>query len=1001
MDDNFVKFESINKERAKDIADRYVKNKPGVTRAEIILTNKCQLKCAYCQLQLEESCNEVRVEHEVLKKTIIQWLESGCKFLHFTGGEATLCEKLPEYVEMASKYGAEVTLSTNGVNDVSLYENLVRRGVNCFHISLDTLDASVFDRQVGVPGSYEKVLKTIETITRLRDEENYRTRLVLNVCITPKTFDSLVDTTRFMLSLKPNDIKLIPIAQLKEKWEDYEEKYESGIKQQLMEMIPEGEGFNMLRSRVKFLIAKRFRRYNDKRTVPPCYLSQDERTIDPEGNYYGCYINYREGATPIGNIKEDSYQLQSEKLRKHMMNFTNSEICQKYCADITVMCNKYIDNIVHEQDDAICYDMGNVNVTRNTCGNKAYNLERMYEEGINVPSGKYIRSQFLKKCFIEDNIEAYKTIADRTNKYTYNTAIRQWIQGQNIPDALMELCEKIFNQYAGKTLIVRSSSDSEDDNNSSYAGMFLSVGDIKTVGDLAKAVRDVYGSKYSGMIDEADDIEMGVIVQEMVEPDIAGVAFSINPVSGKNEYVLNYNMGSCEQVVDGEAITEEIIDKGQPVSENLSECQLKTIIAHIEKIKGILDREVDMEVDMEWAFLNDQFYVLQARPVTTVHKNKIKGENIYVDATDVERLQQLDMAMIGNAHKRYMEKHYQIRKIALDNNIPFPEVGYLFYNRQSLDEAVFDELVPNAKVYKVVSEQQTRTIGRGEIIDYLKKVDLEKNEFGNEDNIVRIQVITLTEACGNCCMTENGHIFIEYMPGGFGGFLTGELPFSSYIIDASDSNYKIIERYNPSYSAKWVFDSDSNKFRKTSLDPFIYDLNQSVLLQIVEMLRNLSEKLENGRLEWEMENDKVYLNDISFENKEIKSLTLSRNVLSPGKMSGEIRIIENINDIKDVLKGRSIIAESDFYEALRSDKLKEFKEKHDMKEGEKYIIVAQYAHPSFSLLFDNAGGFVFERGGMLSHLAILLRENAIPGRIQEGALEIYTNNQLVMEGKDE
>lgn len=343
----FIKFESINLKRADDIARRYPLKEYRVSRAEIILTNRCQLKCSYCQKHYEEDAYEPVVEHEVMKKNLQEWLENGCRFLHFTGGEVTLCKDLGEYVEMAAKYKAEITMSTNAVNSPAVYEDLIRKGVNCFHISLDTKNPEVFDKQVGVAGSYNKVIENIKLITRMRDEEHFKTRLVLNVCITPQTFSNIVEIVEFMLSLKPNDIKLIPISQLKDEWGKREEEYNKEYKPKLLEMIPDTDGFNMLRSRVESLVQTKFRGYNNKREVPPCYLSQDERTVDPDGNYYGCYINYREGAEAIGNIREDSFVSQSEKLRAHMKDFTSSDICQRYCADLTVLCNKYIDSKVN------------------------------------------------------------------------------------------------------------------------------------------------------------------------------------------------------------------------------------------------------------------------------------------------------------------------------------------------------------------------------------------------------------------------------------------------------------------------------------------------------------------------------------------------------------------------------------------------------------------------------------------------------------------------------
>lgn len=709
MSESFGKFESINMDGAQDIVRRYPKKEYGVTRAEIILTNRCQLKCAYCQLPLQEMFEEQVVEHEVLKRTICQWLDYGCKFLHFTGGEATLCKHLLEYVEIASKRGVDVTLSTNGINDLSLYEELIRKGVNVFHISLDTMDPEVFDHQVGVVGSFGKVMQTIRLITRMRDEEHYRTKLVINTCITANTFDTLVDIVKFMLSLKPNDIKLIPIAQLKEHWEEYDEKYECKMKEQLISMIPEEEGFTMLRSRVKSLVKKSFRGYNDKRVVPPCYLSQDERTIDPAGNYYGCYINYREGAKPIGNINDDSFITQSEKLRKHMMNFTNSDICQKYCADITVMCNKYIDSKVRESNSAIYLEMGSVHVTRDEYGNKAYNLERLYEEGIEVPKAYYINSKFLNHIFIEEQ-EEYNELLRTLNSYNRNTGIRQWIIGQEPDFELLHLCEEIYSRFQGKKVAVRSSTNAEDGTDKSYAGVFESILDVTDVDTMVEAIRQVYTSKYSYLIESPDKVHMGIIIQEQIEADYAGVVFTANPVSGEDEYVINYTKGACEQVVSGKESSEVILGKNieNPLLGELSADLSEKIIVTIRKIETIYGEPMDIE----WAVRGNEIYILQARPITTLDKIKVTDKNLYIDSLAKDELEQYDMSAIRKAHKKYMEKHYRVRKMALDAGLLFPDVGYFFYNKKTLDDAVFSEMVPDSLIYKVVSENEIRTLDK-------------------------------------------------------------------------------------------------------------------------------------------------------------------------------------------------------------------------------------------------------------------------------------------------
>ena len=151
--------------------------------------------------------------------------------------------------------------------------------------------------------------------------------------------------------------------------------------------------------------------------------------------------------------------------------------------------------------------------------------------------------------------------------------------------------------------------------------------------------------------------------------------------------------------------------------------------------------------------------------------------------------------------------------------------------------------------------------------------------------------------------------------------------------------------------------------------------------------------MPNARAEWEMEGEKVYLNDISFEENVIKREELLRNQISAGEMSGEIRIINDLEELKKILRGRSIVPESDFYEATRSDELKQYLERHNINSTRRYIFVSESAHPTLSLLLPYSNGFVFEKGGMLSHLAIILRENHIPGIVEENARNKYCEGE--------
>lgn len=981
----FVKFESINKERACDIARRFPLNETAVTRAEIILTNRCQLKCVYCKQQLEQACYEKNIDHDVLMNTIEQWLKNGCRFLHFTGGECTLNPHLADYVELAAGYGAEVTLSTNAVSDLAIYENLIRKGANCFHISLDTFDPNKFDSQVGVKGSFERVIKVINLITKMRDEEHYNTRLILNVCITPATFDTIVDIVKFMLSLKPNDIKLIPMSQLKSRWGEYEEKYEKEMKSKLLDMIPDTYEYNMLKSRIQYLVKPIFRGYNNKRVVPPCYLSQDERTIDPEGNYYGCYINYREGAEPIGNINEDSYEEQSKKLRQHMLCFTNSEICQKYCSDITVMCNKFIDQKVHENEVFNFLNLGNVNILRSGFGNKAYNIERLYEEGILVPKSLFFNAHYLSSIYENKDSKELKAVQESLNDMTYSVGMKQWILSQDENAEIKLLVSKFMKDNPAENYVVRSSSTAEDSTEKSYAGAFDTILNLKSEKEICEAIKKVYASKYTYLVDNQDEVQMGVILEVQIPSEYSGVAFSKNPITGKDEIVINYSKGLCENVVSGEATSEIILQTKEEISDKyeISKDILEMLKSTLLKIQSMFDAPVDVE----WTIYDNKLYVLQAREITTiVHKEKIKGQNIYIDSLDTEKLNKYDLSCVSNSHKKYMSKHYLVRAKAAEANVNFPSVGYLFYNKTSLTQEIFDKLVPDAIVYKVTNDLQIRTLAKEAVVPYLKSLE------GEEDNIVRLQQITATNACGNVSVLANGNIYIEYIPGGFGGLNSENMQFSWKVVSPEG---KVISEVNHKYFEKWVFNSTYKKFEKEETDAEDYILADNVVSQLIDAAKKLNKIFENPRIEFELEGDKIYLNDITFENNSIDGDLFENKVLSEGSIGGEIRVLDDIDEIRTILKNRSIVAESEFYKAERSDQLKDFLKKINVDLNKKYVFVCRKAHPSLSVLMKYSSGFIFETGGMLSHMAIILRENKIPGMIIENALFKYKDGEII------
>lgn len=165
--------------------------------------------------------------------------------------------------------------------------------------------------------------------------------------------------------------------------------------------------------------------------------------------------------------------------------------------------------------------------------------------------------------------------------------------------------QSIISFCKGKDCIVRSSSLTEDSSETSKAGMFLSVPNV-TVNNVEEAIKRVIDS-YGKASD--DDV---VFIQPMLKsPQICGVAFTIDPNTSGNYYVLNYDeSGSTDSVTSGESnlLKTYYLFKDAQCS-NPSLVNVITAISEIEEIYQ------NVPLDIEFAVKDDAVYIFQVRPL--------------------------------------------------------------------------------------------------------------------------------------------------------------------------------------------------------------------------------------------------------------------------------------------------------------------------------------------------------------------------------------------------
>jgi pyruvate,water dikinase len=191
-----------------------------------------------------------------------------------------------------------------------------------------------------------------------------------------------------------------------------------------------------------------------------------------------------------------------------------------------------------------------------------------------------------------------------------------------------------------KRYAVRSSGELEDRASFSFAGQFATFLDVQGFEALLDAVHKVWDSAnsvlegtYMQQTGQSGDLRgMGVILQEMIDAAWSGVAFSINPVTGRSETIIEGVRGKGDKLVQ-EGVTPQrwIYHQGtwEPYDEKEAPPRelLQILVKDLQKLRKIFGSDVDVE----WAWDGVQLWYLQCRKVSTrkfptIYSNHISRE---------------------------------------------------------------------------------------------------------------------------------------------------------------------------------------------------------------------------------------------------------------------------------------------------------------------------------------------------------------------------------------
>lgn len=292
---------------------------------------------------------------------------------------------------------------------------------------------------------------------------------------------------------------------------------------------------------------------------------------------------------------------------------------------------------------------------RDGIGNKALGLARLGETGIEIAQWASLRSDFFAPWLleIESEFPFAELVANSPLDDSTRTALQASLAKLYFSEAQSEALAKL-SEILGKPangFAVRSSSQYEDMEAHSFAGIYKSLLGVQAVG-LKSAISECFFSSYEDKALEyiarkklsIKTPAFSVIVQHQINCAVSGISFSIHPTNNHYDVAyLNSNFGLGESIASGTTtpdifevnkLSTEIVasrcgDKSNRTilgdsgfSEAVEASSSGTLSLNNDQVGKIVELTKQAEefigrpVEIEWGIEEDKLFLFQVRPIT-------------------------------------------------------------------------------------------------------------------------------------------------------------------------------------------------------------------------------------------------------------------------------------------------------------------------------------------------------------------------------------------------
>jgi pyruvate,water dikinase len=304
-------------------------------------------------------------------------------------------------------------------------------------------------------------------------------------------------------------------------------------------------------------------------------------------------------------------------------------------------------------------------------GGKGSNLLALTAAGFPVPPGFVVTAAAYRQF-----LAGVDWLAAELDSFDYDhpeklheqcKALRARLGRVQVPSDIQEAISAALGRMGagpGDAFAVRSSSTFEDLAQAAFAGQHDTYLNVRGAAAIGERVRDCFVSLWG---DRAvlyrhrqgfrqQEACMAVVVQRQVACDLAGVGFSINPVTGQlDRMVIDANYGLGESVVSGECEVDhfeldkrslEVVGRAvghkdrmvaptvdgveeRPVPPELADrpCLDDGQVLEIARLLKKVEEHYGWPQDIEWGWQGGKLWQFQSRPVTTFQPRWTRDES--------------------------------------------------------------------------------------------------------------------------------------------------------------------------------------------------------------------------------------------------------------------------------------------------------------------------------------------------------------------------------------